>query len=704
MHSGPVVQSIKSSSPRFGDVLRLHKENSQTLGFLPQGAFRKYADDGTLLVVLDSTQKTAGYLLYRLTRNSASIIHLCTSIEHRTRDMAPALVDELKARTRNCLGISLLCRSDYPASALWKRLEFRPVVSKLGRSRSGSVLVKWWYDHGHPALFGPAGSEGTEPRVPVVIDACVLIARGDPQDAGHEEAIALWADWLQPLIQLQVTHEIIEEIKKGPNPVQTKRYLDEAVELLLLPTPRHQLEAKLSSLKARFPKMACDRNLPDLRHVAETVVNSMDYFVTQDGKLLRIADDVLEHYGLRILTPTDLVAHLHELQRAEQYRPERVAGSSGLHRERVHSGQENELAARFQCEEEGEKKSGFLDRLRSAMRDTSSQECRFVKGSDGSLLAMVAYDCAESGRLRIPLLRVSRGSQAPTLARYLVSQAVTDAAKRGKRLVLIDETLQRDVLPDAAEEAGFIRHASSWIKLIMPESGTVSEILERLEHLATQDPALSQAFEVLACVLRQAHEVSDTTRFSLVEHMLWPLKILDSGIPSFIVPIQPRWAQHLFDEELASQGFFGADANLALTQECVYYRHRLNDGGLSVPGRILWYVSLDKKYRGSKSMRACSRLTGKVTGQPGPIFREFKRLGVYRREHLKSIASKDRARGELMALTFDDTQLFEHPLMFSQIQAALEKQNCRPVLRAPMKITAEAFAALYRACTGQKLG
>jgi len=54
-----------------------------------------------------------------------------------------------------------------------------------------------------------------------------------------------------------------------------------------------------------------------------------------------------------------------------------------------------------------------------------------------------------------------------------------------------------------------------------------------------------------------------------LERLFWPTKITDSCIPCFIVPIKPVWAQHLFDEGLASQTLFGSRLTPALLRECV---------------------------------------------------------------------------------------------------------------------------------------
>ena len=60
-----------------------------------------------------------------------------------------------------------------------------------------------------------------------------------------------------------------------------------------------------------------------------------------------------------------------------------------------------------------------------------------------------------------------------------------------------------------------------------------------------------------------------------IERFIFPAKITDSEITTFIIPIQPRWAAYLFDEHLGNQMLalpgFGSKPELAFNREAVYY-------------------------------------------------------------------------------------------------------------------------------------
>jgi hypothetical protein len=58
------IVTINDKSPYLQEVLQLGRANTDTLGFLPEGAFNKYAEDGKVVVALGERDRVIGYLLY----------------------------------------------------------------------------------------------------------------------------------------------------------------------------------------------------------------------------------------------------------------------------------------------------------------------------------------------------------------------------------------------------------------------------------------------------------------------------------------------------------------------------------------------------------------------------------------------------------------------------------------------------------------
>ena len=173
--------------------------------------------------------------------------------------------------------------------------------------------------------------------------------------------------------------------------------------------------------------------------------------------------------------------------------------------------------------------------------------------------------------------------------------------------------------------------------------------------------------------------------------MFHPCKIVDAEIPSFIIPIQAKWAVDLFDSELANQTIFGARKDLAFNCEAVYYRSVRNSGGLSAPSRVLWYISDDPKYIGTQSLRACSKIDEIIIGTPKELYRQFRRLGVYDFEQILKIA-KNNTDNTIMAIRFSYTELLKSPIPLQSIQQILNNKVTFP---SPYKISRSEFETLY---------
>jgi len=177
------------------------------------------------------------------------------------------------------------------------------------------------------------------------------------------------------------------------------------------------------------------------------------------------------------------------------------------------------------------------------------------------------------------------------------------------------------------------------------------------------------------------------------EKFLFPAKIIDSEINNFIIPIQPRWAQDLFDEYLAQQILLlGQKKELAFNREAVYYKSAKNSGGLNAPGRILWYVSEDKynSYCGISSIRACSFIDEVIIGKPKELYQRFQRLGVYKLDDIMKIPQDK--NGDIIAIRFSNTELFKYPVPLKKVQAVLNKKS---TFQSACKIQNSHFPTLY---------
>jgi GNAT superfamily N-acetyltransferase/predicted nucleic acid-binding protein len=318
-------QNVSFPSVHLEKVIALHRLNSKTLGFLPAGAFEEHARLGQLVVALDRDE-VVGYVLYRVARGKAVIVHLCVASEARSRGLARRLVEQLKQQTKRLEGIRLLCRRDYEINHLWSKLGFEAVGSKPGRGKDGAQLTCWWFAHGHPDLFSMM-REPDPVRQRVVIDANIfydLHCRDTPES---EDSKALLADWVQESIELVITKELRNEIENSSDETQIRTNRAEATHYTVLHADDEVFQKLYAELRVQFPEANSPRDEADLRQISYSIVGGAPFLVTRDRVLIARCEPLYRTHGLTVLHPAELINQLDSVEREADYKPARIEGS-----------------------------------------------------------------------------------------------------------------------------------------------------------------------------------------------------------------------------------------------------------------------------------------------------------------------------------------------------------------------------------------
>ncbi len=289
--------------------------------------------------------------------------------------------------------------------------------------------------------------------------------------------------------------------------------------------------------------------------------------------------------------------------------------------------------------------------------------------------------------LTVPVLRYGRHPMAATMLRNFLRACLAAAADEQRCVVAVTETRLADVDKSILNEFGFAACGNVWAKIAVQSVGNLEVIRKAVTDLSL-DPNLELAKRTALNAISTATELRDAAAFAAIERQLWPAKVIESDVPTFIVSIKPKWAQHFFDAELGSQLLFGLREDLHLGVEGVYYRSAENNN-LTVPGRILWYVSKDTG-DGSMSIKACSQLEEVVVGKPKELFRRFQRLGVYEWRDVYEAAGRD-ISADIVAFRFRMTERFKNPVGMD----TLESLGIRGPFMSPRKISDSQFASIY---------
>lgn len=659
-----------------GQIITLGDMSRRTLGFLPRVAFLQAAEIGTLLAAVRDGQ-VVGYALYSLPRQVVRLTHLCVSENVRGQGIARCLVDAISRRHADRFGITLKCRKDYPANELWPVLGFVSQGEVRGRSRQRLPLTVWWRDHGHPNLFSAAESIGL---LRVAVDVNVFL---DLESGSERKSViasrALAGDWLADQLELVVTGELMRELARMPDGQEKSRQhraagkyarlaVDSgAAETLARHISDHVLKAQAIDLSADLADQS------DVRHIAEASLAGVTVLATKDDKLLRWAAGVIGVTGVRAMQPSDVILHVDELSRAQAYQPVQLQ-DTGYRLAPVRSGTEGELLT-FLHSTEGERKGEYLELVREIAAGGPAWTRTVLRNPDDKPIAFYATGDVDE-ELDVPILRVIGARLEQTITRQILFQIRDQARRAGRSIIRITDPSMASETQRILREEGFLRVDTHWVALAIQGCGTASAINALIVGTAQQAglrlPTLQSGLSaVIAADL---------------ERTMWPAKITDSLLPSYLVPIRPAWSADLFG---IPHTLTPRPNMIGLSREHVYYRSTIPR--TPAPARLIWYIT-DEQRGGVAAVIGCSRLDEAAIGKPTALFQRFRHLGVWQLDQVTKAAKS----GQAQALRFADTEIFDHQISLRRLRRLAADHGQTPALRSPQKITPALFAAIYQ--------
>jgi len=676
------IEDIGDERARMNVVLRLYGSNSQTLGFMPKGAFEERARAGTLLVAVDDDDEIVGYLLYDVRLRRIVIGHLCIDSAHRGAGVAPMMVTELRVRHPERDGILVNCRNDYDAHRLWPRLDFESVNERPGRGREGMLLTKWWLDFGHPTLFTMFADQEHRLRIAVDTDVFIDLVEDRPESAASR---ALVSDWVVDIARVVVTKTVNQELGHHDDAAIRQRRRAQLTGFERADTASgdwKEAESQIYEFLGR-PKFS-DHDQLDLQHVARAAAAHVGLFASRDGDLIRrFRAPAWELFQLKIGTPADLLADLWR-QTAGPYTPSSIENTTFKFFV-PRPEEDDELYEAFSNRAAGERKKEFSQYLRQCRSDPLHWELLVLRTSGGNAVALIARSC-DKRRANVSLLRVA-GSNAGTIARQVAHVLRVYALRKGAETLIISDKNLSPQLPEGLISEGFVEAGNEWWSVALDEHIPAIGVANAMSQLA----ALPKELGVDVVIPRLRREQLTSSEILELERRFAPLKVANSGVPTYSVPIRPVWAEQLFDTELSSSTLFSRHDDLGISREHVYYSGAAR-GEFGPPSRILWYVSRERQRQGTGAVRATSKVEEVVVGRPLDLFRRFSRLGIYQREQVLEMGAK---RGTLMAIRFSDTEVFKSPIPHSEFLKIIENCGYRAALRSPQKLPDKVFDIVY---------
>lgn len=676
--------SVDSSvEEHFESAINLWKKNRVTLGMFPRGAFEEHARKNLILYLLDGGI-VKGYLLYRYAKQRVAISHLCISDEMRGRGCARVLFEALKCRVDDghCRGVEVRCRSDYEISRMWPSLGFECVGHMQGKAKEGSELTIWYFKFDIPDFFYEMMPKHNDDDLTwAVLDANVVFKMSEPEKIESEEALALTSGVMASYVRYFVTPEIYIETERKKNIEEKKHSNAFANNFERIEVRRSLFESYRDSLAPLWGSKLNDRDRSDLHHIAYSAAAGFQYFITQDTGILDKANEIHEACNVSALRPVDFITQLDQIENLEKYTPRSISRTQYY----VHcpsSNEISEIAEHFCIPSRGEKRKVLEAKVRTAVANPDQYKVLLISSDNKQKVALLSFKKVD-GELSIDVMRHSGDVTSRTIAQNFAWTEVFSHADGDVSLIKYTDDLSSSQNDDLFQANGFIRSDGGWIRISANMKCGLETAKERVgDFFAKLTEITEPVKDKLSSFLAKAGNAA------LYEEAFWPLKVTDRDIPTYLIPIRPVWALHLFDEVLAEKELWGADPTKHFNIENVYYRSSQRFNMLS-GARILWYVSSHGANRVSE-IRACSRLISSETDTAKKLFKKYKRLGVYEWSNLMEITENDPS-GEVMAMRFYQTEYFKNPIELK----AFQNYGIKGQPFGPKNITNEQFINIY---------
>lgn len=682
------IKFISHNDAILKDVMALGKKNAKTLGMFPEGAFIDHAKRRTIIVA-EENEILVGYLLFRITqsRRVISIAHLCVADDQRKKGIAKQLLNFLKEKyQKQFKGIALSCRKDYlEASKFYETNGFKAIKETRSRSKEENYLVKWYFHFGNDDLFTVSFFDPN--KINALLDANIIIKLRDEPNAANAEAHSLNADWLIEEVEYFFAPEVFNEVNRDSDRNRadaTRAFLTNFKEAKFTPSDRDRIVSEIQT----FLTGTTDNDISDKNQLAECIASGLSYFITVDEEILNVADTLLQKYSLKVLRPTELILHIDQLKNKADYHALRVAGANYEYKK---LGQQDIAALISEFQDVSEKKHELRDKLTAIASDIKNSTVRVVKDTESKYLGFFAAQVVNQ-YLQVGAIRIKDGKISEVLFYQLLNDLIHLAVEKGVTIINIEELLLNDDMTETLTSYGFQQKDGLWYKLVLAGQSTTNDLLSSNELIKNNwnVSLISNKLKVL--------KESEKENYKLeLERKLWPIKLTDIEIPTYIVPIKPLWAGHLFDHYQSNVSLFGAKPELAWHRENVYYRS-VKPVSEKFPARILWYISSDPKspIAREKGIVASSYLDEVHTGEAKVLYQKFKNYGIYEWADIYKAAGND-AYKEMKAIKFSDTEVFKNQVPFEMVSEVMQKHG-KPqnTFASPVEVTKEIFNEIYK--------
>lgn len=684
------IKVVDYNDSILNDIIILGKKNAKTLGMFPEGAFIDHAKKKCIIAAIEN-DKLLGYVLFRITQSKGivSIAHLCVDLENRNKGVAKLLLDSVKNKYQHLFrGIALSCRKDYiEASRFYEKNGFKAAKEVRSRSKEEKYLVKWFFDFGNQDLFSSVYI--SDSKFNVLLDANILIKLRDIKEEEVSDIQALNADWLDNEVDFFYAQEMLNEINRDLDKNRanlTRQFINKYKEARFVPEERDIIYKEIEKLL----NGKSDNDISDKLQLSECIASGINCFISTDKDILNASEKVHELYSVKVLSPSEFILHIDQLKNKTNYNSVRLAGAN-YETKTIESSDINQLTELFISKEFDEKKHELSNKINSVIGDIKHSYIRIVKDNKADFIGFVAGTYNDNF-LSITILRTKKSKIAYILFYQLLTDIINYSSENGISNINIDEKYLSDYQIEILEDFDFENKEGQFHKVCIKGIIETAQLFNH-ETIISNNIDLSFFKEKLEKL--DINQEKELLKYQL-ERKLWPIKLRDLDIPTYIIPIKRHWASQLFDFYQANQTLFGAKAELVWHRENIYYRN-IMPVSEKFPARIIWYVSSEKKITTGrhKGIVACSYLDEVSIAPAKKLFQQFKNFGVYEWKDIYNLADRN-SNKEIKAIKFSDTEVFKNMISLDKITEILIR-NGKPknTFTSPLEVSKEIFNQIY---------
>ena len=315
--------------PYVPQVQSLADEHRREFGFLPGDVYGAAAIRGNLWAAVDTVSRAfRGYLHFGGRHPRMKVFQICVVPEHRSSGTARRIISKFIRYSQDLgyLNITARVLSTLAANRFWQQQGFHIVRQEPGK-RSEATINLYSKELDGPSLFAnDRRSQSSVDRATIridpgrpllptpsyVIDLNVFFDVVRSRDTGQAAQILCSA--LSHEIRLFVTTEFVQELERASHNQSNDPVLSFARNL---PTLRriesNRLEQIVTDLRELLvsappgPRKWSTRDKSDHTHIASSIHHRAFGFITSDSAVLRASEAIHKKYGLRVVSPSDVV-------------------------------------------------------------------------------------------------------------------------------------------------------------------------------------------------------------------------------------------------------------------------------------------------------------------------------------------------------------------------------------------------------------